>query len=240
MPLKVFVDFDGTISRDDVGNAFFRHFGGERCDEIVGRYRAGLIPATRCLEEEADACGEFPFDEAVDFARRQEVDPGFRAFTEFCCASGISLTILSDGLDFYIHHILQASGITGVPVFSNRASFHAASEGKSTLSVGFPFTDAECRRCACCKRNIMVTRSAEDDVTVYIGEGYSDMCPVQYADIVFAKRELQTFCQENNISYFHYGSFSDVTPRLEQLANRKRLPHRQQAVMMRRQLFIAE
>ena len=36
---------------------------------------------------------------------------------------------------------------------------------------------------------------------VYVGDGYSDRCPVQYADIVFAKGDLQTYCQEQNISY---------------------------------------
>ncbi|MBP1678856.1 MAG: hypothetical protein H6Q29_767, partial [Bacteroidetes bacterium] len=37
--VRLFIDFDGTITRDDVGNLFFRTFGGPACDDLVGRYR---------------------------------------------------------------------------------------------------------------------------------------------------------------------------------------------------------
>jgi 2-hydroxy-3-keto-5-methylthiopentenyl-1-phosphate phosphatase len=112
--------------------------------------------------------------------------------------------------------------------------------GFAKPSISFPYEDAECTRCACCKRNIMLTKSSDDDVIVYIGEGYSDRCPAQYADIVFAKDELQKFCQEKNISYFLYDSFDDILVRMSELLVKKRVKKRREAEMKRREAFVAE
>ena len=41
MALKVFVDFDGTVTEADVGSAFFLRFGGDVCAALVEEYRGG-------------------------------------------------------------------------------------------------------------------------------------------------------------------------------------------------------
>jgi len=108
------------------------------------------------------------------------------------------------------------------------------------LVLSFPYANAECDRCACCKRNIMLTQSAENDVLVYIGEGYSDRCPAGYADVVFAKDILQTYCQAENISYHPYLSFRDIRRALEQLLLRGHLRKAYRAEVRRREAFIRE
>jgi 2-hydroxy-3-keto-5-methylthiopentenyl-1-phosphate phosphatase len=86
----------------------------------------------------------------------------------------------------------------------------------------------------------MVTLAGDEDIIAYVGEGYSDRCPVQYADIVFAKDVLQTFCQEQNISYHLYDSFDDVVERLRVLLSKKKLRKRLSAEMKRKELFTRE
>ena len=61
----------------------------------------------------------------------------------------------------------------------------------------------------------MLGSAGDGDVLIYVGDGYSDRCPVEYADLVFAKGSLQTWCQQNNISYLPYRSLDDVRRRLE-------------------------
>ena len=112
--------------------------------------------------------------------------------------------------------------------------------GRSVLSIAFPYADAGCGVCACCKRNVMLTRAGDEDVIVYVGEGFSDQCPVRYADIVFAKDALQAFCQRENISYYLYETFADVVARLSELSARKRLRKRHRAELLRRELFASE
>ncbi len=236
MALKVFVDFDGTVTRKDVGNEFFMKFGGDACGDLIAEYRRGGLSAKELFRREVEAIGKLDTEQALEFLHNQEIDRSFIQFVDFCRERGIEFHIVSDGLDFYIHEILGYHGIEGVSVFSNKLTLRE----DGTAGINFPYDDAECTRCACCKRNIIVTSVADDDVVVYVGEGYSDRCPVRYADIVFAKDDLQRYCQEMNITYHMYGDFEDVTRRLEMILSGKRLKQRREAVMARRDLFISE
>jgi 2-hydroxy-3-keto-5-methylthiopentenyl-1-phosphate phosphatase len=88
----------------------------------------------------------------------------------------------------------------------------------------------------------MLTASADDDLIVYIGEGYSDRCPARFADIIFAKDELLRFCQRENISYFAYATFADIQDRMKDIVNatsRKRGHRkRRQAEIARRNVLL--
>jgi 2,3-diketo-5-methylthio-1-phosphopentane phosphatase len=241
MGLRVFVDFDGTITTEDVGNTFFRTFGGSACDDLVANYRARTISAKECFRGEAAAIGRLPVHEAREFARSRTLRPGFHELAAFCRAKGVPLRILSDGLDFYIGEILRANGLQEIPWSSNvlRIGAHGP-DGRASLEVFFPHDDVECDRCACCKRNLLTTSAGDGDVIAYVGDGYSDRCPVRYADIVFARGELQATCQKENISYFMYDTFFDVRDRLMVLLKARRLRTRRRAALLRRALFEAE
>lgn len=242
MTLKVFIDFDGTITKQDVGNAFFsRYVGRERYDAILREYKSERISAQECFRRGVAAIGRVNRVEALRYVRSQEIDPSFKNLLAFCKNKGIEVHVVSDGLDFYINEIFAANGVQNVSVFSNVLELlPAGTEGEYDLRLSFPYADVECQRCACCKRNIMLTRSGDEDIIVYVGEGYSDRCPAQYADIVFAKDVLQTFCQRENISYYLYGSFNDVIERMNALLANRRLHKRPAADMKRRETFIQE
>jgi 2,3-diketo-5-methylthio-1-phosphopentane phosphatase len=241
MSLKIFVDFDGTITDDDVGNQFFKEFGGSICEEFVQEYRQEKISAQECFRREIDAIGSLSRRDAEEFLARQTIDSSFRGFAEFCAAQGMMLTIVSDGLDYYIRSLLERNGLGRVRFFANTLEMRASDNGDHyTLAIRFPYSDAECTRCACCKRNILLTETGDDDIIVYVGEGYSDFCPAQYADIVFAKQELQRFCQEENISYHNYQSFHDVEVRITELLQKPPLRPRRRAMLKRREAFMRE
>ena len=242
MTVRLFVDFDGTVTQEDVGNAFFRRFGGQRCDEIVRMYREGRISAAGCYTLEAEAMGAFDPVEVTSYVRRFAIDETFHSLVRFARERGYSLTIVSDGLDLYIREILAANGLDGVGFFANRAEFVPTGEsGRSKLKLEFPLQDEECTRCACCKRNLMLTQSADEDVIVLVGEGFSDMCPARFADVVFAKKELQTHCQRENISYAPYADFNDVVEKLTEMTrDGKRLRKRTRAEVRRRTAFREE
>lgn len=240
MPLKVFVDFDGTITHQDVGDAFFLAFGGPVCAKIVEEYREGKISAPECFRRELAQIGEARKSAMDDFFRTQSIDNTFHEFTAFCRRNGVEFHIVSDGLDYYIQTILEANGFSNVSFFSNTLLMIPGEGGMQRLGLEFPFNDAECTRCACCKRNILLTHTDETDIIAYVGEGYSDRCPAQYADIVFAKDDLQKFCQKENISHFVYASFHDVVERLSILLAKNKLRKRRRAELKRREAFACE
>jgi len=235
MGVRIHIDFDGTITTRDVGNALFRTFGGPACDELIRRYHDGEISAQECFLGEAAAAGTVDAGRLEAFLGEQTIDEGFPDFVEYCRRMAYDVLVLSDGLDLYIAPILSRAG--SVAFASNRATIDPVHR---TLELAFPHGNAECDRCACCKRNLMLNGTPDEDVLVYIGEGYSDRCPASFADIVFAKDNLQTYCREQNISYIPYGSFRDVQRSLELLAVRRRLRRRYRAAVKRKEVFIAE
>lgn len=235
--LRIFCDFDGTLVTEDVGNRLFQAFAGNEAEAIVQDYLGGRIDARECLTRECLALGTVDEQAVRSFPDQFHLDPHAADFVLFCRERGFPLTILSDGLDFYVERILTRFGLD-VPWFANHAEFRRK-DGNVTILSSFPYRDEHCPICANCKRNHLVTQSGDDDVVVFIGNGISDRCPVKFADIVFAGKKLIPYCQEQNISYFEFRHLGDVRERLEQLA-KKKVSQRREAVVARRDVFIAE
>ena len=220
--VKIFIDFDGTITQQDVGDAMFERFGGIQCRDIISQYREGLISAVECFHRESALCGMVNRGELDGFIDSCEIDRTFVEFLSVCHQRNFECYILSDGMDYYIKRILANNGIRDISCYSNILGFDTV-DGNHTVrfAPSFPYRDEVCERCASCKRNHMLTLSGDDDIIVYIGEGYSDRCPARYADVVFAKDELLHYCREENISFYEYRTFSDVIQRLEKMSDIK-------------------
>ena len=107
---RLFLDFDGTMTAEDVGNRFFDRFGGPVCTELVRRYRAEEISARACFEQEMAAVGALDPAAFTSFLAQQELDPGARELIESCTRMDVEVTILSDGLDAYIRPLLERHG----------------------------------------------------------------------------------------------------------------------------------
>lgn len=243
--IKIFTDFDGTITLQDVGDAMFETFGGQACKEAVRQYREGTLSAVECFRQECLACGPVDLQRLNTFLDEQKIDPSFIDFVKWCRSQALDCVIVSDGMDYYIKYILDHHDLADVNFFANELKFIRVNDREVTFEPLFPFRDEVCDRCACCKRNILLTQCADDDIIVYIGEGYSDRCPARYADVVFAKDDLLTYCQKENISYHEYQSFADITKRMDSMLSKKRadgtivgLRKRRQAELARKDVFI--
>ncbi len=233
----VFTDFDGTIAVKDIGDAMFERFGNvEVCSRSFDAYRAGMIDARDCWKQGFATVASVTKNEFTQFALSHSVDAHFGTFAAFCDQKNIPLTILSDGFDAYIEPVLEREGLAGIVRFSNRLQFNNG----GTVEPVFPFTDAECTRCANCKRNHMLTRSGDDQVIVYIGDGISDRCPVQYADIVFAKDSLVSYCETHNITFHRFENFSDVLKIFSTIVETKTPRKRRTAELARRDIIMGE
>ena len=235
--VRVFCDFDGTVASEDIGNRLFRHFAGSKAEEIVKGYLDGSKTAAECLTQECAAVGLVTEESLDKFVAQFSLDPHFSGFVRFCSHREIPLTIVSDGLDFYVERLLRKHGLEDLTWFANHLEL--IKEGNSSRLVPeFPYTDSECTQCGNCKRNHMLTMSGEDDIIMYVGDGISDRCPVRYADIVFAKRDLIKYCEEENITFHEFSTFLDVQERLEKILQQKRIRKRREAEMARKEIFM--
>lgn len=213
-PVVVFCDFDGTITTRDVGYWLFHHFSNGRNVDLIPDWKSGAMSSREVLTAEA-ALVTASSEDIFAFLDTFELDPGFVAFDRFCQKNNIPLVILSDGLDFYIEHIFARHNLTHLPITAN-----AGFVENNGIRIEYPHTNSSCRRCGSCKKERMreyMENQAKGIRTVFIGDGYSDICAAREVDLLFAKKDLEEYCLAENISYNSYGSFFDIAEKLTQL-----------------------
>lgn len=206
-PLLVLTDFDGTLSLTDVGYEVLLKFSGSGWDEIDRDYCEGRIGSREAYGRICAILGGTR-DEMLRFvAENTVIDPHFEAFYDFCRERGIDVKVVSDGLDFYIDFVLRRHGLSGIPFYSNVMTF----EGGRPRSIEFPHANASCSTCGTCKSNILESCQARYGTILYVGDGYSDLCPAGKADLVFAKGILWTrLSAKERAGVRKYRSFRDV------------------------------
>jgi 2,3-diketo-5-methylthio-1-phosphopentane phosphatase len=231
---KVFVDFDGTITTKDVGEHMFLEFGdAEKAKEIIDRWIKKEITSTESWLMLCETIKNFNKEDFDKFLSEMKIDPTFFGFENYCRENNIEMYVLSDGLDYYINKVLANNKLHYLKLYSNKLNFNQ----ENKLVPFFPNTDEECKSCANCKRNHIINNSSDDDYTIYIGDGYSDTCPAQFTDFVFAKNSLLKYCEKERISYFPFNNFNDVTIRMEELRKKRRLRKRHQAELKRKDVY---
>jgi 2-hydroxy-3-keto-5-methylthiopentenyl-1-phosphate phosphatase len=231
---KIFIDFDGTITKVDVGEMFTDIFGDpDKNKEIIRLWVEDKItsPESWYLMFENVLIDENKFNE---FIATVQIDKTFIDFIDYSIRNNFEIRVLSDGFDIYINKILERENITGLEVYCNKAIINPDNK----LTPIFPYGDEECKSCGNCKRNHILSNCSEEDFIIYIGDGYSDKCPIQYCDFIFAKNSLLKFCELNRITYFPFNNFDDVKLKLEELKNRKRLKKKFQAAVKRNDVFL--
>lgn len=235
-PLHIFCDFDGTISTVDIGDALFDRFGSR--EPWHSELLAGRLSIRDYWRSVAAALHGPLTEEALDrFLLEVPVDPGFDSLLHLCRTRSIPFAIVSDGFNLYIERFLSLHGVDPQRLFCNRATL--TDEGR--LDVSYPLASEGCEcLCATCKRNVVLTESAPGQIIVYIGDGLSDFCPAEHADIIFAKRRLAAYCNEQRIPHYPFSTLADVSRQIDQLLSRRKLRPRHQAALKRKQAWEGE
>ncbi len=234
---KIFVDFDGTISKTDVGEAIFKEFADEsKVEVIIDNLLNDRITARECWLALCDAAEISDKNLLDSFIDTIEIDPSFVSLKKYCCENNFDLYVLSDGFDYYIQRIFRREGLLDVKVYSNTLSINETNK----LLPSFPYFDSSCQSSANCKRNHIINLSGDDDYTVFIGDGNSDKYTAQFCDFIFAKDDLLKYCERERITYFPYRNFDDVVCKIKELNARKRLKKRHQAELKRKEAYTFE
>lgn len=235
--LKVFVDFDGTITLEDVGEAIFRKFGDvEKVNKIIDDLLRDKISSRQCWDELCDSVNVISKNELDEFIDLIDVDPTFISFVKFCGDNELELVVLSDGFDYYIDRLFSKAGLTGIKYYSNKLFV----DDNGILKAAYPYFDNDSPISANCKRNHIINHSSDDDYTIYIGDGNSDKDAAQYCDFIFAKDSLARFCSMERISFYPFNNFDDVKSKIILLLEKKNLRKRHQAQLKRKSAYMAE
>jgi len=234
--LKIFCDFDGTITAKDVwleaGEYFIKK--KDEWDSVIAAFESQDIGARECFLKECRLIEDFDLSKFNEIIDNIPLDSKFKEFYTFCASHNFPLTILSEGMDHYISRILN-NNVLDIPSYSNKFVYPDA---QNKVGLEFPYSDSECKRCGCCKRNLLLNMTGDDEISVLIGDGFSDTCVAEYADIVFAKSFLASYCWKNNITYFDYKDFGDVHKKLEKIIEKKVIKPRQNARVNRKDVYL--
>ena len=204
MKKQFFIDFDGTITKDDVVHMLVETFCPEGWKELNDRWERKEISTEECARQ---TFGLFEVSER-DFYRMLdtiELDEYFIPFVKICRKKGYSICILSDGYDKIIEYLLKKYGLADLPFFANRL----VREGQH-FNIACPYFNTECGQCGTCKKTVLQMLKKPDCMTIYVGDGYSDTCVIEAADAVFAKKSLLEYCREKNIPVTPFDSFADI------------------------------
>lgn len=209
--MLVLCDFDGTICTMDMGNEILNRFTDEGWEAIDQAYCAGEIGSRDAYSQVASLFRGTRSQMLEYVSTSERMDPYFPEFYKFCRKKGVDIKIVSDGLDFYIEAILRKYNLQDIEFFSNVVVFRDG----NTLSIEFPRMNNQCEKCGTCKNSVLKQYRSDYDHVIYVGNGYSDVCPAKDADLVFAKDVLYEKCKQNGTSCVYYENFYDIRTFLE-------------------------
>ena len=196
-----FIDFDGTITTIDTCVKMVEVFAGEGWQEINQLWEEGAISTEECARRTFALFDAQPKD-ISRLMHSIDIDPYFLSFIKICEEQGHQLYILSDGYDENIRLILDRYKIA-LPYFANKLIYEHG------FSIQTPYANNDCGQCGTCKTKLMQQLLGHAQ-SVYIGDGYSDICPAKHADVVYAKSALYDYCVHNGIPALPFHSFKDI------------------------------
>jgi 2-hydroxy-3-keto-5-methylthiopentenyl-1-phosphate phosphatase len=198
----IVLDFDGTITKDDLLDRIAREFGDPAVYQAVeDGLHAGTVTLQECITREYEPV-TMPMDEAVAWVLANvRVRSGLPELVSLARAEGWHVTVLSSGFEELIRPVLAHAGVDGVEVVANTVDV-----GPDGWRVQWR-EETICAVCGeACKRGGL---PAEGEI-VYVGDGISDRCAAQAADRVFATRGLARYFDEHDLPYEPFGDFHDV------------------------------
>lgn len=207
-PLVV-VDFDGTISVEEVSVALLKRFAEGDWTEPYRLHVAGKITLAELMTRQFVMIRR-PREEIVRFVQETtRIRPGFEEFVRFCGKRGVPINICSAGMDVYVDAALSMLDTPPVPVgVVGKARFTP-----NGIQVRFPSG----RNGLDFKATFVCDKKSQGYQVVYIGDGISDFGAAKVADFVFARDSLLDVCREAGIRHEPFQDFIDVRQGLQRI-----------------------
>ena len=216
MKTAVQIDFDGTVTIDDVSFLLLDKFVGSAWREHLDEYTSGRIPVGAFNKRVFGMmkAGRKTMTDFVLTSESVKIRPGFRELLEYCAKKNYKIAIVSNGLLFYIEAILKKLGVNdtkGMEIYAARNDFYHGGlkvayigpDGKE-LEAGFKEAYTE----------MLISKGYD---VIYAGNGDSDIYPVRRAKHVFATDQLIKRCRKEKLECIPFNDFFEVIKGLEGL-----------------------
>jgi 2-hydroxy-3-keto-5-methylthiopentenyl-1-phosphate phosphatase len=207
-PVSVLVDYDGTVSRRDIGDVLLAEHALAPQAVVLAKdadYDAGRAGSRELMQWDM---GVLPRDAEVlrSVAAAIAQDETFVPFVAAVRAAGAALEIVSDGLGFYVESNLARldPSLADLPVATNENNI------ESGRGMAFPYGHPACFVCGTCKRERVRAHEAGGRVVVFIGDGQSDRYAAHHADLVWAKDALLAWGRATGRDFMAWDRFDEI------------------------------
>jgi 2-hydroxy-3-keto-5-methylthiopentenyl-1-phosphate phosphatase len=210
------LDFDGTVTLEDVSYFLLDKYAGDLWRSYLDEYSAGRINVGTFSKK---VFGMFKDDrrtmtEAVLTSDRTKIRPGFREMLGYLSSRNVKVVIVSHGLEFYIDALLKTQGLSNIEVHAAENEFspqgmkirYSGPDGRE-LDTGFK--EAYTR---------FLMKSGYD--VIYIGDGTSDIDSCRLVYHVFATGALVELGRDEKLAFTPFDDFHDVIRGLEDLKHK--------------------
>ncbi|UJF32400.1 MtnX-like HAD-IB family phosphatase [Paenibacillus hexagrammi] len=206
--IAVVTDFDGTLMEQDVGSTIMKQLGVEQESqliEVLARFKRKEIGSYTWIEASTPLL-EGKREQVDRLIEDKELRDGALDFLSFCKGEQVPVTILSDGLIYYIERILDRLQVEAEQVISNPITYSDNGE----LRYGLQNDNAACKWCGCCKASVVRKLKQDGWSIIYIGDGGSDYYGSAFADWIFARSSLVRYLTEEGTEFYPFQTFWDV------------------------------
>ncbi|MBU0683519.1 MAG: MtnX-like HAD-IB family phosphatase, partial [Candidatus Omnitrophica bacterium] len=208
----VFIDFDNTISKiDTIDDILVKFSKDDKWVSLENDWKKGKIASRECLKGQLKSI-QVTKTKLNKYLSQVRIDPYFKKLISLFQKNNIPMTIVSDNFDYLLRFILRVHGIKNVKVYCNSLSF-----SKNGLIPRFPRSNRNCCACAHCKTKSTKLSDASKYVSIYIGDGRSDVCAAKNSNIIFAKDYLSKALTKDKITHIPIISLKDVYTHLRKV-----------------------
>lgn len=210
----IFCDFDGTVTEKDNIVAIMEEFSPEGWQPIVNDILNETISIREGVGKMFSRIPSDKKEEIIEFVlTRSRIREGFQEFIDYTKSESIPLYIVSGGIDFFVHPVLE-NKLNPEQVICNSSDF-----SNDHIKITWPNRcDEHCSNdCGCCKPSVIrrLQSHFKDAEKIVIGDSITDLQASKLADVVFARDYLIEKCEENQIPYTPFETFFDVIHALE-------------------------
>jgi len=218
--MLIICDFDGTVTASDTNSALARRFAPERYAGLEGKLASRELTLREVLTAEFEGITA-GVDAVVEEALRIPFRPGFERLLDVADARGWQVVLLSSGFRELIEPMLERGGVAGrIPLLANSITL----DERGGSIAWRPLPDCELCGEPCKRHDVARLRSAyaPDAPVVFVGDGLSDRCGAETADIVFARDSLARYLDDRGLPFRGWNDFEEVVAVLETRPNEVR------------------
>ena len=203
--VHIITDFDGIITDQDTLETLLRRFGSPEWLRIEHRLEQGLLTVDDAFQQQMGLL-EVSLEEALNTLDDViQIDTTVGECAKELLAGGGRFTIASAGFGEIISHLLKGILPEGVVIHANQVEI--INNHWAVIPSPTPKLKGLCTHC---KRYWVEKAKEAGDFVIYVGDGFTDRCPAEAADRVYARGSLLTYRKEQGLPTYPFQDFGTM------------------------------